>query len=244
MKYSGNYTIRTNEITKDKTLSVPSMLMLMQEASMQNVIELKASVWDMEKDDMSWVLLRKKLNIFRYPVLGDVVTVVTYPSHFEKVFAFRDYKMYDVNGELLAQASSTWTLLNTKTRKLEKIPQIFLDMKTPNDEEILTPPESKIIRPEKCEFSKKFKIGWFDIDWNEHVNSVFLIKSIIESTPKEILKTRKIIELIYHIRSESFFGETVRVEGESVKNSYHAYRMHNVDREKEVVFCIIMWRLL
>ena len=91
MKYSGNYTIRTNEITKDKTLSVPSMLMLMQEASMQNVIELKASVWDMEKDDMSWVLL---INIFRYPVLGDVVTVVTYPSHFEKVFAFRDYKMY------------------------------------------------------------------------------------------------------------------------------------------------------
>jgi acyl-ACP thioesterase len=241
LKYSGNYTIRTSELVRDKRLSVPAMISLMQEASMQNVIELKASVWDMEKDGISWVLLRKKITIHQYPILGETIRIVTYPSYFDRVFAYRDYKIYSNTGQLIVKASSTWTLLNTVSRKLQKIPDIFLKMKAPEDEEILIPPDSKITRPEKVEFSKEFRIGWYDIDWNNHVNNVYLLKTIIESTPNYILKANRIKEINYHIRAESFFDETLRVEGQCLNGSTLSYKMINLISKKEVAIAEIHW---
>ncbi len=241
MKHSGLYTIRTSEITADKTLAVPSMIMLMQEASMQNVIKLKASVWDMEGDAISWVLLRKKLKVFRYPLLGETVRIVTYPSYFEKIFAYRDYKIYDQGGEMLAQASSTWTLLNTETRKLQKIPDNFLNMPTPNDEEKLDPPSSKIALIESKDFSKTFRVGWFDTDWNEHANNVFLVKSIIEASPPELLRNKSIKELVYHIRSESFWNEELTINGQKLKNNLYAYEVLDAPLGKVIAQASIEW---
>lgn len=241
MKYSGQYTVRTSEITADKILSIPSMIMLMQEASMQNVIQLKASVWDMENDGISWVLLRKKLDVIRYPILGETIRIVTYPSSFEKVFAYRDYKIYDQSGALLAQASSTWTLLNTNTRKLQRIPDTFLNMPTHDDEEMLTPPSSKLVRPSESTFSKSFRVDWFDLDWNDHANNVFLIKSIIEASPDELLRNKCIKELIYHVKSESFWDEELIVCGEKVNDGLFSYEMTSVSSEKVIAQANIVW---
>ena len=62
----------------------------MQEASMQNSIENGYSIWEMEKDNISWVLLRKRLTIFEYPNLNDKVRVVTYPITSKRILAFRE----------------------------------------------------------------------------------------------------------------------------------------------------------
>ena len=114
-------------------------------------------------------------------------------------------------------------------------------MKPPSDEEFLTPPSSKILIPQKSDFTKEFRIGWFDIDWNEHVNNVFLLKSIIESTPKDILQTHHVKELIYHIRSESFYDEKLMITGEVISDNLYSYKIVNSNSGKEIVYCTIDW---
>ena len=57
------FTIRTYEIDNRKQATVPALVKLMHEAAMQNVIDLKLSVWDLEPHQISWVLMRKNLII-------------------------------------------------------------------------------------------------------------------------------------------------------------------------------------
>ena len=73
--YEGEFTIRTYEIDRSKTATVAALINLMQEAAMQNVIHLKFSVWDMEKLNISWVLMRKNLKVFRFSTIGELTSL-------------------------------------------------------------------------------------------------------------------------------------------------------------------------
>ena len=241
MKYEGNYIVRADEVTPDKMMSVPAMIKLMQEGSMQNSLEHGFSVWDMEGDNISWVLLRKQLTINSYPTLGDKVKVVTYPITTERILAYRDYKIYDVNNSLLAYASSTWTVMNLSTRKLQRIPEKFKNMVAPPDEEILDPPSSKISKLSSADFSKKFIPNYFDTDWNDHVNNLYFIKSILESTPLERLKTRKVKGLTYHIRSECKLGDNLIVNGQNVNENKSLYQVTNSENGRAISFGEVFW---
>lgn len=241
VKYTGSYTVRADETGPNKKMTVPSLIRVMQDASMQNSIEFNFSVWDLEKDDISWVLLRKRLDFLRLPSLNEKVKVITYPIATERFLAYRDYKMYDREGNLIAQAASTWTLINTKTRKLEKLPQKFSFMKAPLGELVLEPPRSKIVKPQKVDFSKEFRIDYHDTDWNKHVNNVFIAKSIIESSPFDMLENRSIKQLEYHVKSESFYGDTLIINGEIASAHEYRYVVINKSHSKVVAYGTILW---
>ncbi|HMQ90547.1 MAG TPA: thioesterase [Flavilitoribacter sp.] len=85
------YKVRTYEIDSRKEMNVPALVRLMQEAAMQNVIELKLPVWDLSPKGVSWILNR-------VPVLGEDITVYTYPSGLERLFTFRDFCVTDSAG--------------------------------------------------------------------------------------------------------------------------------------------------
>jgi len=240
VKFEGEYQVRADEVAPDKSMKVPSLIKLMQEGSMQNSLEHQFSVWDMEAENISWVLVRKKVSIHALPVLSQKIKVVTYPIMTQNILASRDFKIYDDTGELIASASSIWTLINLETRKLQRIPERFTHLVTPPEESILEPPSSKINKPIEVHFEKNFTPAYYDADWNDHVNNVYFIKSIIESTPIEIIKTRRIKELTYHIRAESLIGDELTVEGQASENQY-LYVMKRRSDEKAVAYAEILW---
>ncbi len=184
----------------------------MQETSMQNVINLKLSVWDLEEKQISWVLLRKKMEISRLPKLGEKIKVVTYPTGFDRVFAYRDYWVYDEKEDALAKASSTWTLLNTASRKLQRIPQEMLDLELPPVAFRLPLPNTKLSLPGNFPENYHYQIRHFDLDWNNHVNNVVLSKLMLQGTPDEIHQNRILKNYTFHIKNECYLGEDVRVE--------------------------------
>ena len=241
VKFERIYQVRADEVGPDKRMKVPSIIKLMQEGSMQNSLDHQFSVWDLEKERISWVLLRKKLNITSYPTLSQEVKLVTYPIMTEKVLASRDFKIYDLEDNLLAYASSVWTLINLDTRRLQRIPERFRALIAPEDENLLESPPSKILKPETEDFKKEFTASWYDTDWNEHVNNIFFVKSMIESTPHEMLKTKSIKELTYHIRAESMLGDRLSVKGE-IKDDHSIYSMSRANDEKTVAYADIVWK--
>ena len=68
LSYTTPYTVQTYDIDKRRRMTVAALVKEMQETAMQNVMEMKVSVWDMEAQNISWVLLRKNLRINRLPV--------------------------------------------------------------------------------------------------------------------------------------------------------------------------------
>ena len=222
------FRIRTHEIDHHKKITVPSLQMLMQEASMQNVIKLKLSVWDLEQHQISWVLLRKELKVYRLPRLGERIKVITYPAGFDRVFAFRDFWVYSESDEVLAHAASTWTLLNLATRKLQRIPQEMLDMNLISPEDRLQPPDSKIDVPQDFTNAYSYDINNFDLDWNSHVNNVVLSKLMLQSFEHDFHNEHKLQRFTFHIKNECYLGERVRIDHEEDDDvNYHRILGHD-----------------
>ncbi|HPH21091.1 MAG TPA: thioesterase, partial [Haliscomenobacter sp.] len=121
-----SYAIRTFEIDCNQQLTVPALVRLMQETAMQQVLELNISVWDLEQYSLAWVLIRKRIDIERLPMLGEKISIHSYPTGADRVFTYRDFRVYDEAGQQIATAATTWLLMNLQTRQMSRIPADLL----------------------------------------------------------------------------------------------------------------------
>lgn len=241
MEFIQEFTVRTHEVDKNKDIKVPSLLMLMQEASMRQVVDLRASVWDMESMKISWVLLRKDLRIDVFPRLGEKIKIITYPAGFDRVFAYRDYKVYNQSGEIIATAGSTWTLINTETRKLERIPQQFYHLKPPENHELLERPANKVKDLTDPSITATYKVGYFDLDWNGHVNNIVLSKLLLQTVPESFLDNCKLQKFTVHIKSECHLGERVDIQCEKKEKNMLIHRITDQETQRTIAIGESSW---
>lgn len=214
------YTIRTHEIDYCKKLTIPALLMLMQEASMENALRLKISIWDEGMENLSWVILRKEVTIIRLPTLNEKVKVITYPAGFQRIFAYRDFWVIDEAGEVIATASSTWTLMNLETRKVQRIPPAILALDIPPPEEKLSIPALKLSVPDQYDDGYSYQIRHYDLDWNHHVNNIIFSKLMMQAVSQEVLGNKRVTSFTIHIKAECYMDEVVKIglkeEGDSI----------------------------
>ena len=239
--YEEWFHVRTHEIDPNKRMTVPDLLKLMQEASMHNAMALGISVWDLEKHNISWVILRKVLNVIRLPILGEKIKIVTYPAGFDRVFAYRDFWATDSEGKVIAHAASTWTLLNTVTRKLERIPKEMYQFSSPVGDAKLDLPKAKLVEPENYERSISYTIRQLDLDWNNHVNNGVLSKLMFQSIPKEFSDAYILEKFSFHIKSECFYEEELQIELSQNHEKELAHRIKGKD-QKVVAIGRSVWK--
>lgn len=238
------YTIRTSEIDNKKIATVPALLRLMHEAAMENVLRIKLSVWDLEPHEISWVLIRKTLKINRLPNLRERVRVVTYPVTFQRFFTYRDYRIYDESGELIASATSHWLLMDTKTRKMTRIPEFIMEYekKMPASEDCLPMKKTKMPKFEKADFSKKFHVGWHDLDFNNHLGNVTYIQWMIEALDDEVLQNKMPVEIELLYKLEGVWKDEIASEVQKTEDGSFLHRLVRISDGKELAFAQSRWK--
>lgn len=237
--YEDWYTIRNHETDNRQQLTVPALLMLMQEASMHNARRLEISLWDQKMTNLSWVLLRKELNMVKMPSLGDKIKVVTYPAGFQKIFAYRDFWVFDEQGNLLATASSTWTLMNLVERKISKIPDHILTLTTPASDICLSLPQVKLKISQELKKEYDYTIRYYDLDWNNHVNNIILAKLMIQSTDESYFSSRQMKKFTIHIKAECYLDDLLTIHMTSDENQCF-YQISDQDN-KPIAMSISEW---
>jgi len=73
------------------------------------------------KQKYSWVVLRHEIDYKNPSFLGDVLTARTWVSSCEGVRSVRNVKIYQATGKLVAEAKTTWCLLDAQTAKPRRI---------------------------------------------------------------------------------------------------------------------------
>ncbi|MBK9256655.1 MAG: hypothetical protein IPM42_14300 [Saprospiraceae bacterium] len=239
--YKDSFTIRVQEIDHRKCVQAPELIRLMQEASMKHTIELKVSVWDLESENISWVLIKKDIQFYRFPEWGESLTIKTYPSGLDRFFTFRDYLVYDASGILVATASSSWTLMDTINRKMVRIPQKYEELLV-KSENLLPRPSGKAVVPDSLPISvENFKVGYFHLDWNGHTNNVHIIRFMLETTPDEIIFQKKLAGFNIQFKNECMLNEDLEsvVYQSGPDTFFHSLR--NKENGKEIASASSQW---
>lgn len=244
LRVTENFKIRTYETDFHKTATIPALIRLLHEAAMRHVIQLKLSIWDLEDHRISWVLMRKQLRVFRLPALHETVTVTTYPSGYDKFFTYRDYHLHSSSGELLAEASSSWLLMDLDTRKMARIPDFILDPLIelfPPEEACLPRPTGKYPAFTEATLQQDYKVHWHDLDFNGHLNNITYVQWMLDTLPMETLRNRQLQQVDITYRLECSFDDLIRVEVQALDRNRFLHRMIRVFDNKELAQALSVW---
>ncbi|GLJ46953.1 hypothetical protein SUGI_0990840 [Cryptomeria japonica] len=223
MVFRQSFAIRSNEVGPDKTASIETLINHLQETVL-NSVWLSGPVGDgftctheMSRRNLIWVAVYNQVQVESYPSWGDIVEIDAWVNPFGKNRIQWSWIVRDIKTNVvLAQAISLWTVMNTKTRKLSKIPNEVREELQPyfNDK--------KIIEEEVTQKSNKFEDStppyvrsdltphWSDLDANQHVNNIKYISWIFESMPISILQNNEIANITLEYKRECMLSHTLQ----------------------------------
>jgi fatty acyl-ACP thioesterase B len=190
--YRQTVVIRSYEVGADKTATLESILNLLQETALNHVwmsgllSDGFGATHGMMRNDLIWVVSRMQVLIDYYPIWGEVLEIDTWVGASGKNGMRRDWLIRSkATGRVFARATSTWVMMNHKTRRLSKMPEEVRDELTPwfiEKKAINEEAPEKIVKldNEAKYMNSDLKPKRSDLDMNQHVNNVKYLRWMLE----------------------------------------------------------------
>jgi len=204
--YEQNVLIRHALCGADKKLKASAMLLAYQELASEDVERRglsKEKTWDR---GMIWVMARQRFAIRRMPFYREEVRLVTWPNGILRFLYPRSYAAYALDGSLLIEGTSIWTLIDEKTRK-PIMPEEYglLVEDGSHGRPFLTPAavHCPLFLPHKAEVEAK----WSLCDPNGHMNNTKYLDVCEDLIPADFLKEHEAKGIEIDYRKEISLGQ-------------------------------------
>ncbi len=202
---------------------------------------LNWSILDLLKNDQSWVLSRLKIEIYDYPQWLDEVVVETWPVGIDGLFCNRDFKVYSTSGELLMIASSTWIIINFKSKRPVR-PATILDFNDFVPEYVFEKPLPKLRINIPNAVTKQTQVQYSDLDLNQHVNNVKYVKWVLDACELDFIKNHTISSIEINFLREAKYNDTIVVRRGECVNNQQQFEVRNQDGDKVHCTAEIKWK--
>ena len=186
----------------------PSVLLhFAQEAAGGHCMEL-ALDWDtLAQKGMFWAVIRHRVCINRVPVLGEKLTVETWPMPTTRSAFPRATVAYDEKGEPVFHSISLWVLMDSSSRKMILPGKSGVDLTGCLRGNELAVPSS--ILPCLLENTSVRTVGYTELDRNGHMNNSRYMDWIDDLLPSQFHAEHTIREFTLCYLSEAREGQTI-----------------------------------
>ncbi|KAL3636036.1 hypothetical protein CASFOL_020583 [Castilleja foliolosa] len=211
--YRQSVVIRSYEVGPDKTMTLESILNLLQETSL-NQIWLSGLMREfgttpgMLRNNLYWVISRMQVQVDHYPIWGEVLEVYAWFASSGKNGTRRDWLIRSrATGLILVRATSTWAMVNKHTRRLSKMPDDVRAEIAPWHIEKQAIKQSyreieKVDSNNASYVNSDLKAKRSDLDMNQHVNNAMYVKWMLETIPEDFLENHQLSHISIEYRRE------------------------------------------
>ncbi len=214
------FVIPTSFLTRERLLSPKYLFKLILEAGDIEGQEVLLTNDDMLRMGYSWILYQAKFEVERFPRSNEKVIIETYTPKIDKLKAYRNVDIFDMDKNLLIKSTGVWLVASIETKSIIELPDEVLDAYeikgVPNFKKFEKFRNVKII--DEGEERKTYKS---DIDYNNHINSANYIGWLTDSIEnddsnlksleiyykKEIKPTEKVVLKKEEIEKNIFIHE-------------------------------------
>ncbi len=249
--WTESFPIRAYNVTPHGAASPLALCDFLQEAAGNHAERLGVSMESLLDNGQAWVLAFLRLKVDRYSDWHDMLTIETWPSGLDRLYATREFILSDDEGEC-ARATSAWLVIDTERRRPLRPPAELYDIDTPDRPPALDVERSKMEVPDTTpEYERTFRVRYHDLDLNRHVNNVRYVEWATETFPAEWLDMHVLRDLTLEFRAEITAGDPVHVSTyarhtEEAPNeaSVHPFRhhLHHANMERTLAVAETVWR--
>lgn len=222
-KFQHDFEITFKDIGNTNRLTPKALLEYLETIAGMHSNEVGYGLNDIEKTQLTWVLLYWKVRILSSPLYGERLKIQTWGRNSVKFYTYRDYSVYDSKGNLVAVATSKWLLLNAKTMAIEKItPEILEPYQIESTNVFEKEAEvNKLEEPSNYSQMFPYQVLRKDIDINQHMHNICYLDLAYEALPNHIYQQAnfKNIEIMY--KKEIKLGEIVHCFYSQMEDSHY-----------------------
>ena len=234
--YFDTFRMRSNEVDNQRRIKIPALISCMQEAAWSNAEKLGFSSYELLKRDITWVINRMHIEFFTLPTYPHTLTVETWPSGLDRLFAYRDFRAFNESKELIARATSNWLVLNVKTRKLTPVPDDIKEADFSVDRNEMDKVKDKLhFDVKQTTNEKRISVSWFDLDWNNHVNNTHYFRWVLDALDEDTLACRLLQSLDITFKAEAVSGEDILSQCYAIGKNSFAHQLVNSESGKVLV---------
>lgn len=199
------------------------ILTLLEETAADHCYSINHSLYELEKQNIGWILLSGILTMDRYPVYKENITIRTWLSRYSPIRGYRENILFDENRNIIGRSRGLWIFLDIKRRKPVRIFDDIKERWSFDVEECINHDiTQKIESISSSVHSKEFKANWFDVDMYNHVNNIKYLQWLLESTPEAIINNFYLTSIDGRFIAEAKYGDTILsfIEKDVADNSF------------------------
>lgn len=199
MTFENDYTIESRDIGNDNKATNKAILKYLENIACKHSDKVGYGINTIKQTNVVWILLDWKFEVIERPNYAQTIKVKTWSRKMEKCCAYRDFEVYDEQGNKLARATTKWVLLDADTRKIKRIPETMgEEYASEPDKHAFEEEIDKLHEPEVQDISMQLKTRRTDLDINNHVNNLNYLDLAYEILPDEIYnKDLKNVRITY-----------------------------------------------
>ena len=225
--FEKQFELRYFEMNKFGEASSTAILTLLEESAADHCYSINHSLFDLEKQNIGWVLLSGILEMDHYPGYKEKIVIRTWLSKYSTVKGFRENIILNEQGSIIGRAKGLWVFFDIDRRRPIPISDDIKDKWSYCNEECINHDITKKIEIiDSSTHIKEFKINRFDVDTNLHVNNIRYLQWLIESIPDDIIDNYYLHSIDGRFIAEAQLGDTIMsfTERDAGHNSF----VHNI----------------
>lgn len=184
--YEWSLQVRSYEVNEDGNVPPAVLQNWLEETAVRASTANGFSPAWYSENECTWVIRRMTVRYFEPVRYGDEVTARSWVSTFRRVRSNREYELRRASdGQRLVRGRADWVFLNTRTRRIQRIPQAFLPAFDPDPttlETLVMPPDSPLAGSDSPTFQVTRPVYTYEIDELGHVNNAHYFRWIEDAT--------------------------------------------------------------
>ncbi|MEN1966663.1 acyl-ACP thioesterase domain-containing protein [Lentibacillus sp. N15] len=208
--FKHQYHIDLRDVDFTKRLKLSTLFSYFQDVASLASIDLGFGIETLEKKfGVSWILTRIRVNIIRYPIWDEEITIETWPLEPGKVEMDRDFLVKDASGNIIIRAVSKWIIMDIHERKIKRAETIGIRYPENITERAMEGKLRKLKSFGELEAVYNKVIGYSDIDFNGHLTNSRYVDYIMDCFPVEDHKNYTIQTIDLNFNNEAMPGDSL-----------------------------------
>lgn len=232
--FEKEYEVHSYDSNSDSKLSLFGLFSYLQDIAGRHASILNFGRDDLLRSNKFWALSRIICKIERLPLWNETVKLRTWPLGIDGIFAIRNYQILDSKNLVIAEASSSWIILDGDSRRPVRPDTYIENLKNAASVENFSCRIAKKLPPAGSGIyrSELHKVKYSDLDINMHVNNAKYIQWVVDSYPLEYIKTHEAREVEVNYLAEVTPGDEYNITAEEKEEVfYHSVVKDNMKRE-------------
>ncbi|GMO46940.1 MAG: hypothetical protein Pg6C_08960 [Treponemataceae bacterium] len=115
--FDKKFELRYFEMNKYGMATPTAILTLLEETAAEHSYNIGYSLYNLERQNIGWVLISGVIDMVRYPVYKENITIRTWASKYTLLKGYRENLILDGSGEIIGKARGIWVFYDIEKKE-------------------------------------------------------------------------------------------------------------------------------